>query len=91
MSDKVKREPINVNTSDNATMPGGNEDEPGLPIKIPLSIVRWILYSFAFMVLLAPFVSGSDHDGPKAACGGMILGWFAGLLNAIASKKEAKP
>jgi hypothetical protein len=76
-----------VDTSANAKMDKG---EPGLPVKIPLSIIRWILYSFAFMLLTVPFVSGSEHDGAKAACGGMILGWFGSLLNAIANKKEIK-
>lgn len=67
------------------------KDEPGLPVKIPLSIIRWLLYSLTFMLLLVPFVSGAANDGPKAVCGGLILGWFASLLNAIASKKEVKP
>jgi hypothetical protein len=62
------------------------KDEPGLPVKIPLSIVRWVLYSFAFMLLLVPFISGTVRDGAKAACGGMILGWFASQLNALIKK-----
>jgi hypothetical protein len=86
MSDK--RELPNIETSKDVNMPVSNKDEPGLPVKIPLSIIRWLLYSFAFMLLLTPIVSGTNHDGPKAACGGLILGWFASLLNAIASKKE---
>jgi len=82
---KDKKDFERVDSSDKPT-----KSEPGLPVKIPMSIIRWILYSFVFMLLLVPFVSGTDHDGPKAASGGLMLGWFASLLNAIANKKEAK-
>jgi hypothetical protein len=61
--------------------------EPTLPVFIPMRIVRWILYSFIFMLLLVPFVQGLRYDGAKAACGGLIMGWFASQLNALINKK----
>lgn len=61
--------------------------ETSLPVFIPIPIIRWILYTGAFMLLLVPFVSGTPHDGQKAACGGMILGWFASQLNQLIKKK----
>lgn len=67
-------------------MPASKKDEPGLPVKIPLSIVRWLAYSICFACLLIPFV----QDTRQMMCGGLAFGWFAGLLNAIASKKEVK-
>lgn len=73
-----------VDTSDLMNKAG---KEPTLPVFIPMRIVRWILYSFIFMLLLAPFVQGLRHDGAKAACGGLILGWFASQLNALINKK----
>lgn len=79
-----KREFANIETSKDTLAPGPAK-EPSLPI--PWRIVRFVLYSFVFMLLLIPFVSGSEHDGAKAACGGVILGWFASQLNALINKK----
>jgi hypothetical protein len=79
-----QREAIEVNTSENAKLPA---KEPSLPVFIPMRMVRWVLYSFVFMLLLVPFVSGLRYDGAKAACGGMVLGWFASQLNALINKK----
>jgi len=81
MSDKRKMP--NIHTSKDVTMPVSKNDEPGLPVKIPLSIVRWVAYSTAFWVLLTPFLF------PKIwqhICGGLILGWFASQLNALIKK-----
>lgn len=84
MSDK--RQLPNIETSKDVNMPVSKEGEPGLPVKIPLSIVRWLAYSFCFACLLTPIFLNEA----KQICGGLIIGWFASLLNAIASKKEVK-
>lgn len=76
MSDKQK-DFERVNSSD----PVG-KSEPGLPVKIPLSIVRWFIYSFCFFVFLIPF----EHTTGQWVCGAVIIGWFASQLNAIANK-----
>lgn len=78
------REFKQTDTSTNAKM-DSKPPEPALPI--PWRVIRWVLYSFVFMLLLVPFVAGSQHDGPKAVCGGIILGWFASQLNALINKK----
>jgi hypothetical protein len=83
MSDK--REFQQVDTSTNAKM-DGKKEEPGLPVKIPLSTVRWFSYSFVFMILLTPFIVGMEYDWLKLSFGGMILGHFASQLNAIIKK-----
>jgi hypothetical protein len=84
MSDK--RQMPKIETSKDVNMPVSKEDEPGLPVKIPLSIVRWLIYSVCFFVFLTPF----EHTIGQWACGAIIIGWFAGQLNAIANKKEGK-
>lgn len=58
-------------------------EEPMLPIKIPMNIVRWLIYSACFFTLLIPF----KHTTWQWICGALILGWFAGMLNAIINKK----
>lgn len=78
------REFKQTDTSTNAKM-DSKPPEPALPI--PWRVIRWVLYSFVFMLLLVPFVAGSQHDGPKAVCGGLILGHFASQLNALINKK----
>lgn len=60
--------------------------EPAIPVKVPVSVARWLLYDICFLVLLLPFrMAPLTHW--QWVCGAMILGWFAGLLNAIAYKK----
>ncbi|HEX2682697.1 MAG TPA: hypothetical protein VHL77_02120 [Ferruginibacter sp.] len=56
--------------------------EPSLPLKVPMSIIRWLVYSIIFSLLVLPFVVGVW----QVMCGGMILGFFAGLLNGIKNK-----
>lgn len=86
-----KREFKQVDTSTNAKMdkPQFPEDrkEPTLPVFIPMRIVRWIMYSIAFGLLLLPFLAGTERDGVKVVCGGTILGWFASQFNALINKK----
>lgn len=80
MSDKIEHQ--QVDTFANAKI--DKKDEPGLPVNIPFSIVRWFAYAICFSFLLIPFV----NDRWQMLCGGLILGWFAGLLNSIANKKK---
>lgn len=79
------REFKQTDTSTNAKM-DGKPKEPTLPV--PWRLVRFTLYSFGFMLLLVPFVSGSQYDEYKAACGGFILGHFASQLNALINKND---
>lgn len=44
----------------------------------------WGLYSLMFMILLIPFTDFSF----KTLCGGLIFGFFAGLINDIIEKIE---
>lgn len=81
------REHKQVDTSTSAKMDGLPVKEPTLPVFIPMRIVRWVLYSIAFGLLLLPFLAGTEHDGAKVVCGGTILGWFASQLNALINKK----
>lgn len=57
--------------------------EPGLPVKIPISIVRWLVYSAGFACLVIPFAVNYW----QVVCGGLILGHFASQLNALINKK----
>lgn len=57
--------------------------EPGLPLTIPMSILRWLFYSIVFANLLIPFAASYWQD----ICGGLILGHFASQLNALINKK----
>lgn len=84
------RERNQVDTSTNAYMAKPKEPptpngvkEPGLPINVPLSIVRWIAYSICFAGLLIPMTK----EPWQIANGGLILGWFASQLNALINKK----
>jgi len=63
--------------------PVSEAKEPAIPIKVPMSLVRWVLYSVCFFLLLTPF----EHTVAQWVCGALILGWFAGQLNAIINKK----
>jgi hypothetical protein len=76
----MKKEPIDIDTSKNAQL---NKEEPGLPVNIPFSIVRWFAYAICFSFLLIPFV----NERWQMLCGGLILGWFASQLNALIHKK----
>jgi hypothetical protein len=58
--------------------------EPVIPIRIPMTIIRWLSYSICFFALLIPF----NHTVWQWICGALILGWFAGMLNAIINKKQ---
>jgi hypothetical protein len=83
------REHKQVDTSTNAKM--DNVKEPSLPVFIPMRIVRWILYSCFFTMLLIPFIAMMSDRGIRSglACGsgGLILGHFASQLNALINKK----
>ena len=74
----------NIETSKDVGVPNAVKD-PTLPI--PWRVVRFVLYSFVFALLLIPFVASSQYDGPKAVCGGIILCHFSSQLNALINKK----
>lgn len=57
--------------------------EPAIPLSTFVPIARWLMYSAAFFLLLIPF----KHTVGQWICGALILGWFAGMLNAIINKK----
>jgi hypothetical protein len=61
----------------------GGVQEPRLPISIPMSIIRWAVYTLMFTLLIIPFV----QDTRQMICGGLILGHFASQLNALINKK----
>lgn len=67
-----------LNTSDNATSTGDK-----VKVNVPVSILRWLAYSFCFACLLIPM---TRHPW-QIANGGFILGWFASQLNALIHKK----
>jgi hypothetical protein len=83
-----QREPIEVNTSDNAKL---GTKEPTLPVFIPMRVVRWVMYSCFFTFLLIPLIAMmGDHgirSGLACSAGGLILGHFASQLNALINKK----
>lgn len=60
--------------------------ENGAPITLPMTLIRWIIYSIVFWGLLSPFFLNRMTVG-EWICGALILGWFAGMLNAIINKK----
>ena len=62
--------------------PEDRKDEPGLPVKIPLSIMRWVSYSGFFGVLLYPVTANVW----QLLCSALILGHFASQLNALIKK-----
>lgn len=78
----MKREPIEVNTSDNAKV---GPKEPGLPVTIPMSILRWLTYSLFMLALLFP--AFWEGDAKVSISIALILGHFASQLNAIVNKK----
>jgi len=70
---------------DKPKFPEDRKEEPGLPVKIPLSIVRWLAYSISFagpLALWYPQLVG--WDGLVGTC--LIIGHFASQLNAIIKK-----
>jgi hypothetical protein len=75
----MKKEPIDIDTSKNAQL---DKEEPGLPVKIPLSIMRWVCYSGLFAALLFPIT----ESGWQLLCCALILGHFASQLNALIKK-----
>lgn len=83
-----QREFIDVDTSTNATLPPRTtketEEAPGLPVKIPLSWVRWVAYTMVFTLLLFPYW---EDTGLKMVSTAAILAWFASQLNALINKK----
>lgn len=62
--------------------PNDVKNEPVLPVGVPMSIIRWLVYSLLFWLLLLAF----PLTPWQRVCGALILGWFAGLLNAIKNK-----
>jgi len=56
--------------------------EPALPVQIPLSILRWILYSIFMFLLLLPV----PLTLLQAVCMSLLLGHFSGQLNALRAK-----
>jgi hypothetical protein len=75
----MKKETIDIDTSKNAEV---NKGEPGLPVKIPLSIVRWLAYSIGIALLLIPF----HLTFWQGINGSLLLGHFASQLNALIKK-----
>jgi hypothetical protein len=65
--------------------------EPSLPVFIPMRIIRWVLYSCFFTLLLIPIIAMKGDHGIRSALacgsGGLILGHFASQLNALINKK----
>ena len=49
------------------------------------NLSQWAIYSLIFMILLIPFTEITL----KTLTGGIILGFFAGILNAINSKLKS--
>lgn len=90
------REFIDVGTSKNATLPSGKVKEPptpngvkepGLPINVPLSIVRWIGYSLLFSGLTSGLLGIPVSLTINQWVGiSLILGHFASQLNALIKK-----
>lgn len=81
MNDKIKHE--QVDTSANAKI--DKKDEPVLPIKIPLSIVRWLAYSaYCSGMLSVWYPSLVGYWGYIGTS--LLLGHFASQLNALIKK-----
>jgi hypothetical protein len=57
--------------------------EPMIPLSTFTPLFRWLMYGAVFFILLIPF----PHTVAQWVCGALILGWFAGQLNAIINKK----
>lgn len=77
-----QREPIEVNTSDNAKL---GPKEPALPVFIPMRIVRWLAYSAFICGLLIPAMW--DQKVRITISIALVLGHFASQLNALINKK----
>lgn len=60
--------------------------EPGLPLIIPMSILRWLAYSALFTVIIMPALW--DKDVWSTIAPALILGHFASQLNALINKKS---
>jgi hypothetical protein len=58
------------------------KEEPGVPIKIPLSLVRWWAYSVGAALLLIPF----HLTYWQVINGSLLIGHFASQLNALIKK-----
>jgi hypothetical protein len=63
---------------------GEKKDEPGLPVKIPLSVVRWLAYSLLFTTVLIPAMWELNIWWTISPS--LILGHFASQLNALIKK-----
>lgn len=72
-----------VNMKQTEDKPKEPVKELSIPVQIPMRIIRWILYSSGFALLLVPFIKTEW----QAYCGGLILGHFASQLNALINKK----
>jgi hypothetical protein len=70
--------------SDKKEQPIEKKQEPGLPVKIPLSIVRWLAYSLLFTVVLIPAMWELNIWWTISPS--LILGHFASQLNALIKK-----
>jgi len=56
--------------------------EPGLPLRIPVSLIRWITYSALFFILIL----ATELTIVQSVCVALILGHFSAQLNAIKDK-----
>jgi hypothetical protein len=83
MSDK--RQLPNIETSKDVKMPVSNKEEPGLPVKIPLSVIRWLAYSVYCSGMLSwwypQLVGVWGYIGTS-----LLLGHFASQLNELIKK-----
>jgi hypothetical protein len=66
--------------------PTPNELPASVPIKVPVNIIRWLLYSITLWGILGPFYRNPLNLGQWISAA-LILGWFASQLNAIINKK----
>jgi hypothetical protein len=77
MSDKIEK----------PKFPEDKKEEPGLPVKIPLSIVRWAMYScFMSAATLSFLMPPMDITVRQWVGISVILGHFASQLNALIKK-----
>lgn len=61
------------------------EKEPGLPIKIPVSVIRWVAYTFIIAWALLPFF-GTYLTWQQQLSVAAILAHFSSQLNALKEK-----
>jgi hypothetical protein len=59
-------------------------EKEGVKVHVPVNIIRWIIYSGCFYVLLIPFTLTLWQNAGAA----LITGWFAGLLNGIKNERK---